>query len=94
MALKKSPPENRTASNDCLPYEKSYFLIVVSFLVVSVDIAEVSGAGAGAIAAESTGAVAAVSVAFSSPVPASLQAAKDAIANTNNSFFIVPFFVC
>jgi hypothetical protein len=78
------------ASNDCLPYEKksSYFFTVVSavFVVSTTVVESGAGVGAGAAAGES----AAVP---SSVLPESLQATKAPIAKTNNSFFIVPFFV-
>jgi hypothetical protein len=71
-----------------LPYEKkSYFFRVSTVLVVSTVVVESgTGAGTGAVAGESAAGV-------SSEFPESLQATKAAIAKTNNSFFIVPFFV-
>lgn len=88
----KSPPGNRTASNDCLPYEKrdNYFLTAVvsaGLAVVSAGVAVVSGAGA-------AGAGAAVVSAFCSVDSVELlQATKAPIANTNKSFFMLPMFV-
>jgi hypothetical protein len=78
-----------------------FFLVESTFFVESA-----AGAGAaaestvaGAVVAESVVAGAAVAdesvVVFSSELlPPSLQATKEPIAKTNNSFFIVPFFVC
>jgi hypothetical protein len=88
-AQKESHPYNRMASNDCLPYEKkSYFFTLVSAACVVSTVVVESGAGVG------VGAVAGESVGVDSSVfPESLQATKAAIAKTNNSFFIVPFFV-
>jgi len=85
----------------------SIFSFFSTFLVVSIAFFVVSAAAGAAAAEESTvvGAAAAVesvvveevaveSVAvFSSELPPSLQATKEPIAKTNNSFFIVPFFV-
>jgi hypothetical protein len=71
-----------------LPYEKkSYFFKVSTFAVSTTTAGESgTGVGAGAAAGESAAGV-------SSAFPESLQATKAAIAKTNNSFFIVPFFV-
>jgi len=75
-----------------LPYEiKTYFFIVVSFLVVSGLILLVESfiffvlSGAGAI-------VLFVLSFLSEELPLSLQAANAPIAKTNRIFFIVPFF--
>jgi hypothetical protein len=74
-----------------LPYEKkSYFFTVVSATFV-VSPTEVVSAGAGVGAGVAAGVV--VSPVASPSVPESLQATKAAIDKTNNSFFIVPFFV-
>src|SRR5690606_20325710 len=79
---KESPPVNRTASNDCLPYEKkAYFCRDESGAVAeeSADTAGVSTTGAGA----STAGVSAVG---SSALPLSLHDTnvKVPIAKTNN----------
>jgi hypothetical protein len=72
-----------------LPYEKKtyFFSELVSTLVVSpVLVVSTGGGGATSVFGVSVGVV-------SSGLPESLQATKAAIAKTNNSFFIVPFFV-
>jgi hypothetical protein len=85
---KEGPPENRTASNDCLPYEKDYI-----FLVVSVDIFEVVS-GVTTVVVSTIGVVVTVeSVVVVSVLELSLHAANAPIAQTNKSFFILIFFV-
>lgn len=87
---KESHPENRTASNDCLPYEKKdYFAAEVS----AVAGAAVVSTGATTAVSTITGATVVVSTVVVSSVVVSLHAAKAPIANTNKSFFIVPCFV-
>ena len=98
----KSPPGNRTASNDCLPYEKSwnYFFSVsalaliestVTFLVESTaDLVE-----SAAVFTESTCADAVESAAFAVVSAELLHEATNApMAKINRSFFILSVFVC
>ena len=89
----KSPPENRTASNDCLPYEKrdNYFLTaeVSAVLVVS---AAAGAVVSGTITLVVSGATTVVSVFCSVDSVELLQATKAPIANTNKSFFMLPVF--
>ncbi|MEJ7768562.1 MAG: hypothetical protein WKF89_12170 [Chitinophagaceae bacterium] len=80
-------PGNRTASNDCLPYERDYI-----FFVVSVDIVDIVS-GVNTVVVSTIGVVTVLSVDVVSVVVLSLQAANAPIANTNKSFFIFCFFV-
>jgi hypothetical protein len=87
----KGRPETGTASNDCLP--KNYFLVVVSFLVLSIAILEES-----ALILEESAAILEESVfvaveSFAASEPALLQAAKAPIANTIKNFFISDCFL-
>jgi hypothetical protein len=95
LQVKDSPPENRQASNDCLPYEKTYYLLVVSEPVadVSTVAAEpVSGVAVADVSNDSIVAFADVSAAFSVEVALSLHATKAPIAKTNKNFFIFELF--
>jgi hypothetical protein len=73
-----------------LPYEKKtyFFSELESTLVESMLVLSVVGGGGGA-----TSVFVVSEAGVSSGLPESLQATKAAIAKTNNSFFIVPFFV-
>jgi hypothetical protein len=80
------------ASNDCLPYEKNYFLVAVSFLVVSAAILEESALileESALILDESDFSVAESD--FASELLL-LHAAKAPIANTIKNFFICDCF--
>ena len=83
------------ASNDCLPYEKSYLPVVavVEGLSVVVDVTVVVGAISVVGAAAVVVVVSVVEDTEVSPSLLSLQAvAKAAIANTKKSFFMFSVF--
>jgi hypothetical protein len=95
---KKSHPVNRTASNDCLPYKKTYFFVAESTLALTVSIADLTvesilafAVSPTALTVEST-ALAAESTAVVELDPL-LQAAKQPTANTSKSFFMVILFL-
>ena len=88
LRKEKSPPENRTASNDCLPYKKRRNYLVESTTAEESTTTAEESTITGAVVVSTV-----TSVSVSVVSGASLHATNAPIANTNKNFFIVPCFV-